>query len=313
MGHGHHHHHSHAHSFALPLGPHVEERAGERKKLVLALVVTLVIMFAEIVGGFLSHSLALLSDAGHMLSDVVAQGLSLMALILAARPADARRTYGWYRLEILAALANGLTLIALSFGVLWSAAHRLQAPVEIKTGMMMIIAGIGLVANLVGAYVLHDAKSLNAKGAYLHILGDTLSSAAVLAGGAVMFAVKGWFWLDPVLSMVIGLFILYSSYSLVREAVDVLLETVPRDVDLADVSRTIDAVDGVCSVHDLHIWTITSGMYALSAHIVVTAGHDEHNDVLLNKVKDVLLQKFKISHTTLQLESEKYEHVGNVC
>jgi cobalt-zinc-cadmium efflux system protein len=310
--HGHHHDHSHPLTLAREPG-HAESRRSERRKLALTLVVTCAILIAEVIGGLLSHSLALLSDAGHMLSDVVAQALSLVALVLASRPADARRTYGWYRLEILAALINGLTLIALSGGILWSAAHRLSAPVEIHTRMMMIIAGVGLLANLVGAYLLHDAKSLNVKGAYLHILGDTLSSVAVLIGGAVMFAVGGAYWLDPALSMLIGVFILYSSYSLVREAVDVLLETVPRHVDLEGVDKAIHAVDGVSEVHDLHIWTITSGMYALSAHIVVAAGHGEHNDVLLNKVKDVLLRDFNISHTTLQLESETYEHVGHVC
>jgi cobalt-zinc-cadmium efflux system protein len=316
--HGHHHHdhgdHSHSHSLIVKREPgDAANRASERRKLALTIVVTTAILIAEVVGGFLSHSLALLSDAGHMLSDVVAMVLSLVALVLATRPADARRTYGWYRLEILAALLNGLTLIALSGGVIWAGIHRLGAPAEIHTRMMMIIAGIGLAANLVGAYLLHDAKSLNAKGAYLHILGDTLSSVAVLIGGAIMFALHGAYWLDPVLSMVIGLFILYSSYSLVREAVDVLLETVPRDVDLAGVSAAIGGIEGVSEVHDLHIWTITSGMYALSAHIVVAAGHAEHNDVLLNKVKDVLMQRFKISHTTLQLESVEYEHVGHVC
>jgi len=309
-----HHDHQHSHPLTLAREPgHAETRVAERRKLALTIAVTSAILVAEVVGGLLSHSLALLSDAGHMLSDVVAQVLSLVALVLASRPADSRRTYGWYRLEILAALLNGLTLIALSFGILWSAAHRLRAPVEIQTRMMMIIAGIGLLANLMGAYLLHDAKTLNAKGAYLHILGDTLSSVAVLIGGAVMFAVGGAYWLDPALSMLIGVFILYSSYSLVREAVDVLLETVPRDLDLAGVEKAIGSVEGVNEVHDLHIWTITSGMYALSAHIVVAAGHAEHNDVLLNKVKDVLLHDFKIGHTTLQLESEDYEHVGHVC
>lgn len=312
--HGHHHDHPHRHTLTLQREPgHEESRRGERRKLALTIVVTSAILVAEVVGGFLSHSLALLSDAGHMLSDVVAQALSLVALILASRPADSRRTYGWYRLEILAALVNGLTLIALSGGIVWSALHRLQAPVEIRTGMMMLVAGVGLIANLIGAYLLHDAKSLNAKGAYLHVLGDTLSSVAVLIGGALMFSLGGAYWLDPALSILIGLFILYSSYSQVREAVDVLLETVPRDVDLAGVEKAIHGVEGVGEVHDLHIWTITSGMYALSAHIVVAPGHTEHNDVLLNRVKDVLMREFKIAHTTLQLESEDYEHVGHVC
>ena len=310
---GHHHHHDHSHSHPILVPADRTHRAGERKKLALTIAVTLGILVAEVVGGLYSHSLALLSDAGHMLSDVVAQALSLVALVLAARPADERRTYGWYRIEILAALLNGLTLIALAGGILWSGALRLRAPVEIHTTMMMIIAGIGLAANLVGAWLLHDAESLNAKGAYLHILGDTLSSVAVLIGGAAMALVHGAYWLDPILSMLIALFIVYSAYRLVREAVDVLLETVPKHVDLAGVAQAIDRIDGIKDVHDLHIWTITSGMYALSAHIVLVAGHTKDNDVLLNRVKEVLLREFKIAHTTLQLESEEYEHVGHVC
>jgi cobalt-zinc-cadmium efflux system protein len=312
----HHHHHSHAHTLTQPTDAsalHAAERAGERTKLALTIVVTSAILVAEVVGGILSHSLALLSDAGHMLSDVAAQVLSLVALVLATRPADARRTYGWYRLEILAALINGLTLVLLSGFILWSAVHRLWAPVEVHTRLMIIVAGVGLGANLVGAWLLHDAKSLNAKGAYLHILGDTLSSVAVLVGGAVMFALKGSYWVDPALSILIGVFILYSAYSLVREAVDILLETVPRGVDLDGVSRAIDTIDGIKEVHDLHIWTITSGMYALSAHVVLATGHTKDNDAILNRIKEVLLRDFKIAHTTLQLESEEYEHVGHVC
>jgi cobalt-zinc-cadmium efflux system protein len=178
---------------------------------------------------------------------------------------------------------------------------------------MLVVAAIGLVANLIGAWLLHDAKSLNVKGAYLHIVYDTLSSVAVLIGGGVMWALHGAYWLDPVLSMAISLFIVWSAISLVREAVDVLLETVPRSIDLDGVTSAMKAVDGVREVHDLHIWTITSGMYALSAHIVVASEHPESNDALMNKVKEVLLHQFSISHTTLQLESEGHEHVGHVC
>jgi cobalt-zinc-cadmium efflux system protein len=299
------HSHSHAH--------HAHERSSERRKLALTLVVTAVILLAEAVGGWLSHSLALLSDAGHMFSDVVSQALALAALVIATRPADARRTYGWYRLEILAALLNGITLFLLAGGILWSGVQRLRAPVDIHLGTMLIVAGIGLIANLIGAWLLHDAKSLNAKGAYLHILFDTLSSVAVLIGGTVMWLAHGLYWLDPVLSMAISVFIVWSAISLVREAVDVLLETVPRSIDLDGVTQKMKAIAGVQEVHDLHIWTITSGMFALSAHIVVHSKHPESNDALMNKVKQMLLEDFSISHTTLQLESEGHEHVGHVC
>jgi cobalt-zinc-cadmium efflux system protein len=299
---GGHHHHAHA-----------ESRHGDRKRLIGALIVTSVLLVAEVVGGLLSHSLALLSDAGHMLSDVVAQALSLAALVIAARPADARRTYGWHRVEILAALGNGLTLVVLSLIIVWEGWQRLHSPVPVQTTLMMPIAALGFAANLVGAWLLHGSHSLNVKGAYLHILGDTLSSLAVVAGGAIMYFAHGMYWLDPALSIVIGLFILYSSYTLIHDAVDVLLEAVPRDVDLAGVTHAIDGMAQVVAVHDLHVWTITSGLHALSAHIVVRKCDTEQRDRLLNDIKQVLEHRFKITHTTLQVESESYDHDCHVC
>jgi len=305
------HHHGHA-----PHDHHAEHREGradDRRKLALTIAIVSTILLAELVGGWIARSLALISDAGHMFSDVVAQALALAAMVLAARPADARRTYGWHRLEILAALGNGLTLVVLAGAIFWEGVVRLRAPVPVQAGLVSAIAGIGLTANLAGAWLLHDTRSLTAKGAYLHILGDALSSVAVLIGGAVMFFAHGLYWLDPILSMLIGLFVVYTAYRLMREAVDVLLETVPRGIDLPGVSRAMLGVDGVGDVHDLHIWTITSGLYALSAHIVVRDGHSHENDVLLNRVKEMLMRDFRIAHTTIQLESADYEHVGHVC
>jgi cobalt-zinc-cadmium efflux system protein len=308
MGHGHDHargaHDEHR------AGP---ERAGEKRRLALTLGLSLLILVAEVAGGLASHSLALLSDAGHVLIDVVALSLALAALFLATRPADARRTYGWYRVEILAALLNGVTLCGLSTWILWSGWRRLQAPVEVHTGLMLTVAAAGLVANLVGTWLLHDLKSLNARGAYLHLLLDTLSSVAVLIGGVVMYFAHGWYQIDPILSMVLGLLVFYNAYRLVREAADVLLEAVPRGIDLAGVTRAIDELAGVRGVHDLHIWTITSGLYALSAHIVVAPAFDGGRDELLCQVQQMLLREFRISHTTLQLEPEGHEHVGHVC
>jgi len=303
---GEHHHDHHGHE-------HAHGRLADRRRLVGALAITSIILVAEAVGGWLAHSLALLSDAGHMFSDVVAQALSLAALVIAARPADARRTYGWHRVEILAALGNGLALVALAAIIVWEGWRRLHAPVAVDTSVMMPIAAIGLVANALGVWLLHGSHSLNVKGAYLHVLGDTLSSVAVLAGGAVMYFAHGMYWLDPALSIAIGLFIAYSSYALVRDAVDVLLETVPRDVDLAGVTHAIDKMPAVVAVHDLHIWTITSGLLALSAHIVVRASDAAERDALINEIKRVLAESYKISHTTLQIESESYDHECHVC
>ncbi len=278
-----------------------------------ALVVTSVILVAEAVGGWLTHSLALLSDAGHMFSDVVGLGLSLAALAIAARPADARRTYGWHRVEILAALGNGLVLSVLSLIIIWEGWHRLHAPVEVHASLMIPIAGLGFLVNSVGVWLLHGSHSLNVKGAYLHVLGDTMSSLTVLVGGTVMYFAHGMYWLDPALSIFIGLFILYSSWALIRDAVNVLLEAVPRHVDLAAVTHAIDGMPAVVAVHDLHIWTITSGLLALSAHIVVRPKDHAERDVLINEIKRVLADQYKISHTTLQIESESYDHECHVC
>jgi cobalt-zinc-cadmium efflux system protein len=241
----------------------------------------------------------------------VAQALSLAAMVIAVRPADARRTYGWHRLEILAALINGLTLFALSGGILYSGWERMRAPVAVNTQLMLVVAGVGLAANAVGAWLLHGSISLNARSAYLHILSDLLSSVAVLVAGAVMYFTRGTYWLDPLLSMLIGVFILWSAYRLIREAVDVLLETVPRGIDAGGVSRAIVGCGGITAVHDLHIWTITSGLYALSAHIVV--GPPGQPDELLRRVNEMLRRDFAIAHTTLQLESKDADHTCHVC
>lgn len=248
-----------------------------------------------------------------MFSDAVGMALSLAALLIAARPSDARRTYGWHRVEILAALGNGVTLVALSILIIYEGLQRLHAAVPVQTTVMMPIAAIGLVANLIGAKLLHGSHSLNVKGAYLHVLGDTLSSLAVLVGGLVMYFAHGLYWLDPALSIAIGLFIIYGSYSLIRTAVDVLLEAVPRDIDLAGVTHTIDRMEHVVAVHDLHVWTITSGLHALSAHIVVRGCDAPERDRLIETLKQTLATQFKITHTTIQLESEAFEHDCHVC
>ena len=309
--HGHEHggHDAHGHRHA-----HHRRRLGERRRLFLALGLTSVVFVAELAGGLISHSLALLSDAGHMLSDVAAQVLSLVALVIASLPSDSRRTYGYYRIEILAALANGLALFGLSGWIFWSAALRLQGgPIEIHTRVMIAVAVVGLIANIIGAFILHGAESLNVRGAYLHVVQDLLSSVVVVIGGIVMAFVPAWSLLDPVLSIAIGLFVLYGAVQLVRDAVDVLLEAVPTGIDVAAVCRALSRQPRVVDVHDLHLWSLTSGVFALSAHIVVAEESLGAQDAMIAAMNDVLLREFRISHTTIQVESPTFEHVGFTC
>lgn len=235
--------------------------ARHRGRLRAVFLITLGIMFLEILAGWLSGSLALLADAGHMLTDVAGIGLALFAIRLAARPATDGTTYGWYRVEILAAVVNALLLFAVGVWVLIEAWHRFTSPPEIQSGLMLAVALVGLCANVVSAWLLSDGQkvSLNMRGAYLEVLGDLLGSAAVIVA-AIVIALTGWLQADPVASVLIGLLILPRTWRLLREAVDVLLEATPKDVDLEEVRRHIVEMDGVAGVHDLHAWTITSGM-----------------------------------------------------
>jgi cobalt-zinc-cadmium efflux system protein len=323
-GHDHDHgDHGHAHGRGRPnptrehvhgvAGLHAPEYTtpGDQRRMLVTLIITAALMVTEFLGGILSGSLALKSDAAHLLTDVAALALSLFALLIAARPADVRRTYGYYRLEILAALTNGLVLIALSGYVLWAAYERFRTPVPVRADLVMAFALVGLIAMGVGMWLLHGSHSLNVRGAYLHVAGDALTSIAVLAGGALMHFRPGLTFVDPLLSTLIGLAVIASAFRLIKEAVDVLLEAVPRDIDLSDVVHSFEALEGVTAVHDLHIWTITSGMHALSAHVVVAELAPGAHDALLTRIKQMLLDRYKIAHSTVQLESCSYEHVGH--
>lgn len=306
--HGHDGHGSHdGHDHARP-GADARSRAGERRGLILALVATLVIFVAEVVGGWLSNSLALLADAGHMFSDAAALVLAFAALSFATRPATARKTYGWYRLEILAALLNGVVLVVISLGIAWEAWRRVMAPPEVETGLMLGVAIVGLLANGFGLFFLHGHHhhSVNVRGAYLHVLGDLLSSVGVVIGGVVMW-LTGAFWIDPVLSALIAVVITAGAWRLLRESVDVLLEATPAGIDYEEVARSICEVDGIEGVHDLHIWSLTSGMHALSCHVEVKQERLIEVGVLLDAVRQVLGERFAIDHTTVQVEPEDYK------
>ena len=269
-------------------------------KIVLA--ITAAVMVAEAVGGWLAHSLALLADAGHMLADVAALGLSLVVTALAQRPVTAERTFGLLRLEILAALVNGAALIVIALGIGLEAYRRLHAPAEVQGTLLLIIAGVGLAANAVGAAILHRGHdhSLNQRGAYLHIVSDLLGSVGALLAGVIILA-TGWVQADPVISVLISLLILGSAWRLVKESTDVLLEAAPAHIALADVHDRIASIPGVASVHDLHVWTVTSGVIAMSGHLVVQNPAD--NQRVLEAVQ-ACLGDMGIRHVTVQMERD---------
>lgn len=292
---------------------HNEDRQINKQGLIIAFVITFVIMIAEIIGGVVSNSLALLSDAGHMFTDAFALGLSLWAIKMAQKPATHHKTFGYHRLEILAALANGILLILISIWIFYEAYQRFFNPPEIKSGLMLVVAIIGLIGNFIGLTILQKSSqnNLNVRGALLHMLGDTLSSVGVIIGG-VFIAFTGWKMIDPIVSILINGFIIHSAFQLIFESGEVLLEAVPRGLVLPEVVAEVKKVPGVRDLHDLHIWTITSGLHALSGHILIDDQQISAGTAILQEVEEVLEHKFGITHTTLQLEHEACGE-GLVC
>ncbi len=270
-------------------------------------------MVAEAVGGWISGSLALVSDAAHMLTDAGALGLALVAAWLSTRPADDRRTFGYRRAEVLAAQLNVGALLVLSVWIAWEAVQRLKAPEgPIDLRVMAAVATVGLAANLAILWFLHGEHSLNARSAWLHVLSDTISSVAILLGAGAIALRPELRWLDPVLSLGIAGLILWGSLRLVLEITHILMESVPRHLDSGDVCKQMECCPGVIAVHDLHIWTISSGVYSLSAHLVVRGDALGRNDAILTEVKAGLKKLYGIDHTTLQIESAEYAHVDDV-
>ena len=307
MSHAHQHGHHHPHIQAPARGP---QREGEARKLALTLGVALVAMLLEAAGGFLTHSLALLSDAGHMLADVGAIGLSVFALHVGSRPADAKRTYGYYRLEILAALLNGAALIAIALVIVVEAWQRLRNPQPIHVGAVALLACGGIVLNVIGLWITHSRdSSMNLRSTFLHLAGDLLNSVGVLLAAGII-AVTGRLEADPIISFLIAGTIVWSAIRLCREAVDVLLEGFPAHLDFQHVNEALGKVPGVSAVHDLHVWTITSGLVALSCHLVVVCAGPKcrSHDEILTDAKALLRERFGIEHTTIQFESESYRH-----
>jgi len=280
---------------------HEHPHAASRRRLALVLGLTSAFVAVEVIAGFLTGSLALIADAGHMLTDAAGLVLALAAMKFAERPPSPRRTYGYHRVEILAALTNGLVLLGVAGYILSEAWQRFLTPHPVAGPEVLAVATVGLLVNLSGAILLRtDARaSLNVRGAYNEVVADTLSSVGVIAGAAVVTA-TGWFWVDTLVAVGIALFVLPRTWALLKEALQVLLEGTPREVDIVTLRTAMEGVPGVKAIHDLHVWTLTSGLHALSAHAVLVEGatHREVLEALRSRVTD----GFPISHVTVQLE-----------
>ena len=284
-----------------------------QRRLLVALSITGLMTIVELAGGLISNSLALIGDAGHMFTDTLALGLSLFALNLAKRPASQTKTYGYYRAEILAALVNGTILILVSGYIFYEAYHRFVEPPEVRGGLMLIVAVIGLAANVVGISILRSAgrRNLNVKGAFLHMWSDTLSSLGVIAAGAIIL-LTGRTIADPIISIIIGLLILRGAGGLVWESINILLEAVPKHLDMSRINDAVRKIKGVRDIHDVHLWAITSGMYAMSCHLLIEDQMVSNCTQIVEDVNKTLSQEFGISHSTVQLECEECEN-SPVC
>lgn len=291
--------------------PHAHRFDSSRRRLLLAFFSQLIFFIVELVGGLLTNSLALIADAGHMLSDVAALGLSLLALFFTKKPRTPQKTYGYHRLEILVALINGLVLWAMAAYILFDAYGRFFNPPAIASLPLMIIAGMGLLVNLFGVMVLYPTKdqSLNLRSAFFHLLADSLGSVAAIGAGLAIF-LKGWYWFDPLAGMAIAVLIIIGSGQLVWEAADILMEATPKHIDLAAVRQTLEGHAGVQEIHDLHIWSISSGLFAMSVHVVLSDSRDR--DCLTWELEELLSRRFGLDHTTIQLEGPGY-HNPRIC
>jgi cobalt-zinc-cadmium efflux system protein len=299
--------HSHSHEGrSHGAGGHSHSGGSQnRRALATALAITATYTVAEVIGGLITGSLALLADAGHMLSDNFSLGLALFAFWLSAKPPTPERSFGYKRAEILAALFNGVTLVAISIWIFYEAYRRFQDPPEILGGWTMAVAVMGLFVNVAAAWVLmrSEAESLNLQGALRHILADLVGSAGVIAA-ALIILLTGWLYADPLISVLIGFLVLGSSWKLLRDSVNILLESAPAGIEAEEVGQKMVGVEDVKEVHDLHVWMITSGFPALAAHVLV--GEDEDCHERRREIEKVLYRGFDIEHTTLQVD-----HVGD--
>ncbi|WP_217362301.1 cation diffusion facilitator family transporter [Cohnella herbarum] len=277
--------------------------------MTIALIITAGIMLLEFFGGLITNSLALLSDSGHMLSDASSLALSLVAIWFATKPASPSKTYGFYRFEILAALFNGVTLFVIAGFIMWEAVQRFNAPPEVSSLSMILIASVGLIANLASAFALMkqgDVKNnVNLRSAYLHVIGDALGSVGAVLAGIIMLAFN-WYVADPIISVLVSLLILKSAWGVIKHTVHILMEGTPITVNQEEVKSTLTEIKGVIDVHDLHIWTITSGLDSLSCHLLVE--DDTDNQHILQQAIRLVEERFKIQHTTIQIETSMINH-----
>lgn len=291
------------HSHGVPEG-------GNEKSLWIALLLTSVFLVAEVLGGIITGSLALISDAAHMFTDSAALAIALAAVRIGKRPADANRTFGYYRFEILAAAFNAILLFLVAIYIIYEAYQRFRVPTEIQSTGMLIIAAIGLAINLISMKILSAGKdsSINLKGAYLEVWSDMLGSAGVIAGALIIHE-TGWTWVDSAVAVAIGLWVLPRTWSLLKDSLNILLEGVPEGIGLSDIEKAIRRVPGVATVHDLHVWAISSGKTSLSAHIVQSDALSQH-EVMLQTIREMLADQFDIHHITVQIEQTPCELAG---
>ncbi|GAB1157071.1 CDF family zinc transporter CzcD [Paenibacillus illinoisensis] len=303
---GHHHNHDHGHQHAHP---------NNKKVLLFSFIIITLYMIVEAVGGFVTNSLALISDAGHMLSDSIALGIALLAFTFGEKAVNTGKTYGYRRFEILAATLNGVTLIAISLYIFYEAIGRFIHPPEVATFGMLIISIVGLLVNILVAWIMmrgsDTENNLNMRGAYLHVISDMLGSIGAIAA-ALLMMFFGWGWADPLASVIVAVLVLRSGFFVTKSSLHILMEGTPANVDVNDLVQTIKKVDGVHGVHDVHVWSITSNLNALTAHIVVDGTLTIYEaETLVQKIEHMLEHK-DIKHVTLQVESEKHLHDSSV-
>lgn len=299
--HQHHHRHEHGHDHTQGMTKH---------SLRLAFFLTMIILVAEVTGGLLANSLALLSDAGHVVTDLFALGLAWFASAQIERPSNERKTFGYYRVGILAALLNAVTLIVIALAIIWEAIQRFQRPEIVQPLAMFLAAGIGILVNLAIGFGLRKENDLNARAAFLHVIGDIGASVGVIVAGLIIL-LTGWTPIDPLLSIAIALLIAVGAWRILRETTEILLESSPKDISMKELVRDIRHVQGVQNVHDLHVWSITNGMYALSCHILIDNLPLSSSSRILQAINTMLGEKYHIGHTTIQFENDN--HKGACC